>query len=149
LPPLKGYYGNETSLENWPPLNSQSGVNFTGSEIRISQITDGTTSTYMVGEKFLNPEAYDDNGANGGHNHSYFQGFDWDTHRWASEVKKWFPLQDTPGVDRYEMFGSAHPGAWHMVFCDGSVQALSYDINPTVHRRLANRYDGAATAGEY
>jgi prepilin-type N-terminal cleavage/methylation domain-containing protein len=147
LPPLKGYYGTLTSIDNWPPLDSQSGVNFTGSQIKISHLTDGSTSTYMVGEKYLDPEAYDDNSANGGHNHSYFQGFDWDTHRWATD--EWPPVPDTPGFDRYEMFGSAHPGVWQIVFCDGSVQALSFDIDLTVHRRLANRSDGQALPADY
>jgi prepilin-type N-terminal cleavage/methylation domain-containing protein len=147
FPPFKGYGGNLTTVNNWPPLDSQSGVNFTGSEIKISHITDGTAKTYMVGEKFLDPEAYDDSGANGGHNHSYFQGFDWDTHRWATE--KWPPLPDTPGLNRYEMFGSAHPGGWHAVFCDGSVRSIPFEIDITVHRRLANRYDGGATAESY
>jgi len=150
-PPLQGYFGIQTEITNWPPLDSQSGVSFTGAEIKLSHLKDGTTSTYMVGEKFLDPDAYDDSNANGGHNHSYFQGFDWDTHRWASnfEDSMWLPLPDTPGANRYEMFGSAHPGVWHVVFCDGSVQALSFDIDGTTHRRLANRYDGETTSGEY
>jgi prepilin-type N-terminal cleavage/methylation domain-containing protein len=150
-PPFKGYYGTLTEVTNWPPLDSQSGVNFIGADIKISQIKDGTTSTYMVGEKFLDPVAYSDSWANGGHNHSYFQGFDWDVHRWASDFEDsmWLPLPDTPGTDIYEMFGSAHPGIWHMVFCDGSVQAMSFDINGTIHRRLANRYDGEVVAGGY
>jgi prepilin-type processing-associated H-X9-DG protein len=39
-------------------------------------------------------------------------------------------------------FGSAHPGSLNMAFCDGSVQALSYDVDTTVHARAANRLDG-------
>jgi hypothetical protein len=145
--PFKGYYGTQDVVTNWPPPDSQSGINFTGSEIKISHLVDGATNTYMVGEKYLAPEAYNDTSANGGHNHSYFQGFDWDVHRWAAE--KWPPVPDTPGFARYEMFGSAHGGAWHMVFCDGSVQALSYDIDLTIHRRLANRYDGGVVSDGY
>jgi hypothetical protein len=29
-----------------------------------------------------------------------------------------------------------------MSFCDGSVHFISYDIDPTAHRWLANRMDG-------
>jgi hypothetical protein len=107
----------------------------------------------MVGEKYLDPDAYGDSSVNGGHNHSYFQGYDWDVNRWAyyseEEGIDWRPLQDTPGGNYYQMFGSAHPGVWHMVFCDGSVQSMSFDIDGTIHMRLANRYDGEATSGEY
>ncbi len=29
-----------------------------------------------------------------------------------------------------------------MAMCDGSVQTISYDIDPQTHRYLANRFDG-------
>jgi prepilin-type N-terminal cleavage/methylation domain-containing protein len=144
-PPLRGYFGVLDAITDWPPMDSQSGISFTGAQIRISHLKDGTASTYMVGEKFLDTRAYDDSWVNGGHNHSYFQGFDWDTHRWTAEP----PLQDTPGADFFIMFGSAHPGVWHMVFCDGSVHAMSFDIDLKIHQRLSNRYDGESTSGEY
>ena len=95
----------------------------------------------MVGEKFLDTDGYECDGTvNGGDNHSYYQGFDWDTHRWATEA--WPPLRDIPGLNFYQGFGSAHPGTWHAVMCDGSVRGLAYDADNQVHRRLANRMDG-------
>ncbi len=142
LPP----YATIDSFNDWPPLKGQTGINFSGSNIKISHITDGTNKTYMVGEKFLDPDAYDCDGTiNGGDNHSYFQGFDWDTHRWAT--KDWPPLRDTPGLNYYQGFGSVHPGIWNAAMCDGSVQGFSYDIDIDVHRRLANRLDGLAISG--
>ena len=39
-------------------------------------------------------------------------------------------------------FGSAHSGSMNMAMCDGSVQTLSYEIDPTTHRYLAVRNDG-------
>jgi prepilin-type N-terminal cleavage/methylation domain-containing protein len=41
-----------------------------------------------------------------------------------------------------QMFGSPHAGAWHAVFCDGSVHSISYDIDYMVHGRLGGRNDG-------
>jgi prepilin-type N-terminal cleavage/methylation domain-containing protein len=138
-PQLKPY-GAATSVE-WPPFNSQSGVNFEGSEIELRQISDGASNTYMVGEKYMDASQYDTDGVvDLGDNHSYYQGFDWDTHRFATEA--WPPLPDTQGFSQSYGFGSAHPGGWHIVLCDGSVRALSYDLDLATHRRLANRSDG-------
>jgi prepilin-type N-terminal cleavage/methylation domain-containing protein len=124
---------------SWPELKMQSGINFFGADMKLKYITDGTSKTYMVGEKHLDPDFYDSDGNNnGGDNHSYFQGYDWDVNRWADKV----PLQDTPGFDAYTRFGSVHPGGWHAVLCDGSVRSFSYDIDLKIHRHLANRSDG-------
>ena len=129
----------------WPPLNGQTGINFEGAEIKVSQISDGTTKTYMVGEKHLDPDAYDCDGTvNSGDNHSYYQGFDWDVNRWATN--EWIPRQDTPGFDYYQGFGSVHPGIWYALMCDGSVRSFTFDINVLAHKRLANRLDGQANA---
>ena len=139
LPNAPGYYTTPVStISRWPPLDSKSGVNFIGSEIEFQHISDGTTNTYMVGEKNLNPDSYDGSKESGGDNHSYYQGFDWDTHRFSAEP----PIQDSPGFDLFQQFGSAHPGTWHAVLCDGSVRAISYDIDLMTHKRLANRNDG-------
>jgi prepilin-type N-terminal cleavage/methylation domain-containing protein len=134
-------YATIDAFNDWPPLNCQSGISFTGADIKIKHITDGTTKTYMVGEKHLDPDGYDcDGSVNGGDNHSYFQGWDWDVNRWAT--KEWLPLRDTPGFNYYQGFGSVHPATWHAAMCDGSVRSFSYDIDVNVHRHLANRADG-------
>jgi prepilin-type N-terminal cleavage/methylation domain-containing protein len=145
LAPPKGY----TNLDQWiyPKERDQTGINFLGAEIALREVTDGTSKVYMVGEKYLNPDLYESDGnGDGGDNHSLYQGFDWDINRWA--WMDWPPRQDTPGLNSFERFGSAHPGAWHMLFCDGSVQAMPYDIDELTHMRLANRFDADSTLEE-
>jgi prepilin-type N-terminal cleavage/methylation domain-containing protein len=145
IAPPKGY----ANLNTWkyPKEKDQSGVNFLGAEIRLREITDGTSKVYMVGEKYLNPDLYEAEGdGDGGDNHSLYQGFDWDINRWA--WMDWPPMQDTPGFNSFERFGSAHPGGWHMVYCDGSVHTLAYDIDPLAHMQLSNRHDGDSTIEE-
>jgi hypothetical protein len=132
-------YTNPEPVATWPPLTGQSGVNFFGVDMKLKYITDGTSKTYMVGEKFNDPDSYESDGnINGGDNESYFGGYDWDTNRWADKP----PLHDAPGGNLYTMFGSAHAGVWQAVMCDGSVRALSYDIDLFIHRHFANRGDG-------
>ena len=46
------------------------------------------------------------------------------------------------GRDYDGNFGGPHPGVVLMGMCDGSVHAISYDIDPTMHGRLGSRKDG-------
>ena len=131
----------------------QTGVSHYRSEVKLSQITDGTSSTYLVGEKFISPDMYEELPTTGngryGENQGIWSGFEWDNHRvaWnpasAVDPLSYQPRQDTPGVDDPNIyaFGSAHPGSLNMVMCDGSVQSISYDVDQHVHRYLANRFD--------
>jgi prepilin-type N-terminal cleavage/methylation domain-containing protein/prepilin-type processing-associated H-X9-DG protein len=156
------------SFSNWPKTNDensadyQTGVMYVRSEVKFSQIPDGTSKTYLVGEKFVPPLLYDDNSvlANNvaqaqGDNQSMYAGYEWDNHRVAfrpgqtayysgSIESDWQPAPDSNDrpVKALVAFGSAHAGGLNMAFCDGSVQQLSYDVDPLVHRWQANRLDG-------
>ena len=134
-------------------IEPPSGVSFQRSVIRLTEITDGTSNTYMVGEKFMDPDFYHsiNNFAHQNDHHGvYCYGFD--QHRVASTY--WVPWQDQQLlVKQHYMnrayaskakmrFGSAHPAVWHMTFCDGSVHGLSYDIDGSTHQWLGDRFDG-------
>jgi hypothetical protein len=120
------------------------GVSFVRSQISIQHISDGTSQTYLIGEKYLNPLNYE-TGGDAGDNETWCTGFNNDNFRTAYDL----PLQDTDGLQRQNRFGSAHPAGWYMSFCDGHVELLSFDIDPLVHRSNANRLDGGRpyTAG--
>jgi prepilin-type N-terminal cleavage/methylation domain-containing protein/prepilin-type processing-associated H-X9-DG protein len=145
--------------------NCQSGVMFYRSETEVSQVLDGTSHTYLVGEKWMPANGYDgttvttDPGFTYGDNQSMYTGYESDNHRAA-----WFmniyepadadpslqedsqPRQDRAGIadlrPEVRWFGSAHSSNFHMLFCDGSVHSIGYDIAPVTHSRLANRFDG-------
>jgi type II secretory pathway pseudopilin PulG len=133
--------------------------------VEIRQITDGTSKTILVGEKYLWERHYGIDDAVGlgqgfstcVDNNSAFAGFDWDNVRWASTrvdaSRPYVPRPDTaipnptvPVADQggacARDFGSAHPTVWQIVKCDGSVEALGYDIDMTVLERMAARNDG-------
>ena len=120
----------------------------------FQNITDGSANTYLIGEKFLTPQMYEEAEATNrgyGDNQGVWSGFEWDNHRVAwnptlpvTDQPNYQPRQDTIGTDTPNIyaFGSAHAGAMNMSMCDGSVHSLSYDIDPGVHSYLANRLDG-------
>ncbi|MBN1589927.1 MAG: DUF1559 domain-containing protein [Pirellulales bacterium] len=125
----------------WPDTSELTGVLFLRSEISDRDIVDGLSYTYLIGEKQLAQEAYD-NSLCGGDRESLYVGFGNDTCRTAYYA----PIPDVQFVgstsDHYQWrFGSAHASGFHMALCDGSVQTVSYTINMTVHRNLANRQD--------
>jgi prepilin-type N-terminal cleavage/methylation domain-containing protein len=113
------------------------GVCFQRSEINIKHIADGTTQTYIIGEKYLNPINHE-TGEDGGDNENWGTGFNNDVNRCAAEP----PLPDTPNVASATRFGSAHVVGWFAVYCDGHVELVSFDIEPRVHMMNANRSDG-------
>jgi prepilin-type N-terminal cleavage/methylation domain-containing protein len=130
----------------WPDKSTvANGVSFFHSATPIADIPDGTTTTYLLGEKYLNPNHYF-NGADPADNEDLYSGFNNDNHRIAFfnpiTGTALTPRQDYPGLTSPLSFGSAHAGSCFMSFCDGSVRTISYTIDPETHRRLANRRDG-------
>ena len=110
--------------------------------VRIADVTDGLSTTLMVGEKRLNLN--DLNKGAPDDNEGYTCGFDHDTVRNTDFP----PLPDYFGSDTGgEVFGSSHPGQFNTVFADGSVHPISYTINPAIWSALGNRSDGVAING--
>ncbi|MBU6276192.1 MAG: DUF1559 domain-containing protein [Planctomycetes bacterium] len=112
---------------------------------RAAAVTDGLSKTIAVGEKRLNVRLLgkwqeDDN-------EGYTAGWDEDTLR-RTDIP---PQRDHRGDDDGgEAFGSSHAGTFQVVFADGSVHALGYDVDPAVFDRLGNVGDGQVLAeGDY
>ena len=130
-----------SSLDNaiiWASTSKMNGVIFMRSEIGASKTTDGTSKTYLLGEKHLNSNFYD-NGLDPGDNHSMYQGFDRDIIRWTAANLP--PSVDTEADDSSLNFGSTHVSGFNMVMCDGSVRQIGYDIGAEIHQAYGNRHD--------
>jgi prepilin-type processing-associated H-X9-DG protein len=151
-----GSYADGDS-EKWQKIFDElrdlaTGVCFTGSEVTLSQITDGASHTYLAGEKAINPDHYE-NGDSGGDNESMYMGANLDIQRLSafSDLPGGVPVM-LPPISDAEAFqrnndpaanwGAAHVGGFNMAFCDGSVHSINFGIDPETHRRLGNRKDG-------
>ena len=125
------------------------GIFYSGSMVAMADIRDGTAHTYLVGEKYLNPQAYED-GTDQGDNEGALIGDNPDIVRFGSEFGTDLrpPLQDRVGYGSCIEFGSAHSNGFHMAMCDGSVHIINYTIDPVVHFNLAHRDDGYIIDGK-
>ncbi|MEZ6070995.1 MAG: DUF1559 domain-containing protein [Pirellulales bacterium] len=123
----------------WIDKSKHTGICHLRSEIKFAQITDGTSNTYLIGEKYLRPETYT-TGDDPGDNESMYMGENGDIIRWAN--LQIGPLQDRVGGTFWPHWGSSHSAGLNMSFCDGSVHLIHYGIDLENHRRLGNRKDG-------
>ena len=121
--------------------NEATGPIFRRSQCRLADITDGTSHTYLAGEKYLMPDYYE-TGQGWGNDQGWMIGYDYNINRWCFTVSSYWPRQDQGGFYSYLSFGSAHHNGFHMALCDGSVHILNYSIDPETHKRLGDRQDG-------
>jgi prepilin-type N-terminal cleavage/methylation domain-containing protein len=112
------------------------GICLQRSQIRMRHITDGASKTYLCGEKYLDSTQYY-SGNDPGDDQAWCNSATTDNYRSAFNP----PDQDRRGIMNSTIFGSAHAGVWSMAWCDGHVNPLSYEIDPQVHSRSANRRD--------
>ncbi len=129
---------------NNPFLVYISGIAFYRSEVRIRQIPDGLTNTYLFGEKLMLLTDYDGYFKDKGNNQSLFTGFEWDNTRLTHPREKYQPIADVNDADytAWFAFGSAHASGMNMSLCDGAVLFMAYGIDEEVHRRFGARNDG-------
>jgi len=131
--------GDDPTFE-WGFTGSNSGISSHRTGAQASHITDGTSNTYMVGEKYIDADQYA-TGLDPGDNMNMYVGFGNDNYRWTHEGLG-RPMYDQPGIQNPHIFGSPHHSAFHMAFADGSVHAMKHGIDPKIHQVLGCRYDG-------
>lgn len=106
---------------------------------RLSDITDGTSSTMLFGEKRMNVAMLKRFQAND--NEGYTCGWNHDTLRYTDRIL--LPdfrdsVTNAPGDDR---FGSSHPAGMNIALVDGSVRMIPFNIDATIFRNLGRRGD--------
>jgi prepilin-type N-terminal cleavage/methylation domain-containing protein len=140
--------GNPTALAaywstgggaNWNQQPRFNGLFYSRSQIRIPQITRGTTNIIMLGEKFVPTDRYF-TGNDGGDNECMYTGFNNDINR----TTFFQPLQDKDSgtglpASHTLHFGSAHSGAFNVVLGDASVRSLTYSVELSVFQQFGDR----------
>jgi prepilin-type processing-associated H-X9-DG protein len=132
-----------------PPTD---GMVFRRSRVRLREVADGMSATYLLGEKYVDP-AQLAAGTSDDDDHCLYSGHERDVLRVGLEP----PCQDraggdpstttgrTGGPNKYPLpiaFGSPHPDGCGMAMVDGSVRTVEYGIAAAVHRSLSSRNDG-------
>jgi len=119
-------------------------------QLRFADITDGTTSTLMFGEKHIRPNSL--RGKN--EDRSVFSGVR-NTHRRMAGLDPTSleqrpllsPEIQTPALSN-SSFGGPHPGVCQFALCDGSVRPIAITADLSVLTALATRGQGEVV-GEY
>jgi prepilin-type N-terminal cleavage/methylation domain-containing protein len=124
--------------------------------VNFSTITDGTSNTVLVGEKYVSKDLY--GGGQWGDTHSWALGSTWISARHSMRqpgqdspakeevIKRNLPWGDPSGGCRecgmWDFFGSAHPAGFNVVLCDGSVRNVRYNLDLTTWQNMVGRNDG-------
>jgi len=107
----------------------------------FASITDGTSNTFLVGEKHLQIGTNGQGGDNGYGDGSIYNG-DPENQNAARIASKSVLLAISPHTNYNKQFGSWHEGICQFVMCDGSVKSINVSIDGSNYRRLSVRDDG-------
>ena len=115
---------------------------------KMAQISDGTSNTLVVGEKYILATTYD--GGDASDDRGWLDGWDPDTMRSTcaeplndAQISE---IRDEASEDQTYLMGSAHAAGFHGVFADGSVRTISYDVDMLIFNSLGTR--GGEADGE-
>jgi prepilin-type N-terminal cleavage/methylation domain-containing protein/prepilin-type processing-associated H-X9-DG protein len=118
------------------------------SPTKISKISDGTSKTLLVGEKYIRADWYP--GGTSSDDTGWSDGWDPDIMRLTcisplNDGTTNFPYTGNIGSNQGDpvwqtyLTGSAHTGGMNAVFADGSVHSINYDIDIYVFNSLGTR----------
>jgi prepilin-type processing-associated H-X9-DG protein len=120
---------------------------------KVSKITDGTSKTVMIGEKYVRQDTYFDSSSSD--DTGWTDGWDPDIMRCTCVP----PLNDGQVIEHLTFnigetpppyvwnLGSAHKSGFNAVFADGSVRSINYDIDIYVLNALGTRNGQAGGPG--
>jgi prepilin-type N-terminal cleavage/methylation domain-containing protein len=127
------------SCTNW----MQNGVLYPNSAVKISDITDGTSNTIMIGDSRYGFWG-DGSSCCARFRNDRWTPTDFDNY--------WFWTQQPPVLTptiQYFSFGSLHDEVVQFALCDGSSRPISKSIDKTLIRKLATRAEGTRIDSDF
>ena len=124
--------------------NPATGISYLRSRVKMIDITDGTSNTYLLGEKYLTPDNYL-NGVDPADNENDVRRIRQrqPPHDVLQRLESGLCEADADQAGWSDMYRFAVlTGSGQHALCDGSVRVINYSIDPETHRRLGNRKDG-------
>ncbi|MGE3639381.1 MAG: DUF1559 domain-containing protein [Pirellulales bacterium] len=135
------------------------------SPIALRKVTDGTSHTLLIGEKFHEDLLFDSWTSN----NSGFKMYQVSAWAWAGGIKGTAHISGSAAVpinsqvqaflttpsetsllaqdSRFNAWGSGHPGGANFVFCDGSARFFSDSLSQTTLGQLSTRAGGEVISG--
>ena len=159
---FQGPASTKTNNNDRPGIGGYLDQNNKLKTIRAKDVTDGLSNTYLVGEEALLARYVEATTANtDSYTDFLFSCFQCGASTCARSADN-PPMHDPSNTDWYQAqsqglinlttlnapwilavpFGSAHLSTWNMVFCDGSVRRMSYNISLATHQAFATRAGG-------
>jgi prepilin-type N-terminal cleavage/methylation domain-containing protein/prepilin-type processing-associated H-X9-DG protein len=157
-------YGGNAGKQSWPLANvTRDGIFFQDSRIRVADVTDGASNTFLYGERSHRDPEYD-RFAEGSGNIPLLRLGKWAA-VYATEggsleerllsapvpINYQVPPTHVPGdgalAYRVCAYGSGHPGGGNFAFADGSVRFLSQSIPVKTLQALSTRAGGEVISG--
>jgi prepilin-type N-terminal cleavage/methylation domain-containing protein/prepilin-type processing-associated H-X9-DG protein len=116
-------------------------------KMNFAKISDGTSKTLLAGDKWVHTSQTEGISDVPAEDRGWADGWDYGILRSTlarprndSEDPP-VPLRDSEDVGNYPL-GSAHPGGFNVVFADGSVTGIGFDVDLETLNRLGHRFDG-------
>lgn len=111
-----------------------------GPPTTIARIEDGASNTAMATEKRIRLDLLDEQPA--WDDRGWSDGWDYDTMKSGLCQPLNDDLNARPGATDASSAGSAHPAGVNVVFADGSVRSLGFDVNLETWNSMVHRADG-------
>lgn len=160
LAPYSGRYGdsgarNDYAMNGGPAIvdmsrtsnaNEAPAIKLTGDGIwvlgkrtKFNRISDGLTSTYLVGEKAMDLNKLETGDGFGDRSPiAGYHGSPISSHSYVRYAARSPKMDSINNCLECHDFGSTHPGGWNVAFADGRVTMINYSLDLLVHRAQAS-----------